>query len=169
MFRFIEMIAGEAEVAGSQFTGGFELSHMYTIWGQEPQYEETLAHLAGYGNSKPVRIGNGANKQFQLDTYGSLLDAYYFMSKRGVKASARSREIILFLAKRIKKVWMEKENGIWEVRGGTRHFTYGKVMAWVGIDRFLAMAGDLKIPAGERKQYEQLKKKIEAWIWANCF
>jgi GH15 family glucan-1,4-alpha-glucosidase len=165
LFRFFESVATTAE----EHQDDFDLSHMFTIWGQEPQHEESLNHLSGYRDSKPVRIGNGANSQFQLDTYGSLLDAYYFMSKLGVPLTERGKDVMRYLAGCIKRRWKDKENGIWEVRGGERHFTYGKVMAWVGIDRFLAMADQLGLSKKDRQVYEKLREEIEEWVWKHCF
>jgi GH15 family glucan-1,4-alpha-glucosidase len=102
---------------------------MYTIWGQPLQGETVLEHLEGYGKSKPVRIGNGAAEQFQLDAYGSLIDAYYFMSKRGLEISAVGRDIIKMLVRAIETNWQRVDSGIWEVRGGDKHFAYSKMMA----------------------------------------
>ena len=166
LFRFVEAIAEEEEEIAED---DLEVSHMYTIWGQQPPQEESLTHLAGYRNSKPVRIGNGAKEQFQLDTYGSLLDAYYFMAKKGVPISDRSRRIIFSLIRKIEKRWKEPENGIWEVRCGLQQFTYGRVMAWVGIDRAIKIAEQLKLKKKEIARLEKLRREIERWIWANCF
>lgn len=167
-FGFIERIAEDAK----HCEGGvcdIDLSIMYTIWGQPLQGETVLEHLSGYENSKPVRIGNGAAEQFQLDAFGSLIDAYYFMSKRGLKISDQGKEVVQMLVRGIAANWKRIDSGIWEVRGGDQNFTYSKVMAWLGVERALRLADTLKISAAQKENWEALKKEIEAWIWDNCF
>lgn len=167
-FRFIERIAQDAKRCEGD-TCELDLSIMYTIWGQPLQGESTLDNLAGYRDSRPVRIGNGAAEQFQLDAYGSLIDAYYFMSKRGLPISEEGKEIIQMLVRAIAMHWQRVDSGIWEVRGGDQHFTYSKVMAWMGVERALRLADTLGISAEQRETWEKLKQEIEEWIWANCF
>lgn len=167
-FRFIERIAQDAKRCEGDACE-LNLSIMYTIWGQPLQGEATLEHLTGYENSPPVRIGNGAAEQFQLDAYGSLIDAYYFMSKRGLSISADGKEIVQMLVRGIAKDWKRADSGIWEVRGGDKHFTYSKVMAWMGVERALRLADSLGITADQRASWESLKTEIEEWIWKNCF
>jgi GH15 family glucan-1,4-alpha-glucosidase len=116
-----------------------------------------------------VRVGNGAAEQFQLDIYGSLIDAYYFMSKRGVRISKEGKEVIQMLVRGIQVNWKRPDSGIWEVRGGERQFTYSKVMAWIGVERALRLADTIGISDEHRAQWEKLKKEIEDWIWENCF
>lgn len=168
-FRFIERIAEDAKRCDENGTCELDLSVMYTIWGQPLQGETVLEHLDGYANSKPVRIGNGAAEQFQLDAYGSLIDAYYFMSKRGLEISENGKEIIQMLVRGIAAQWKRKDSGIWEVRGGDQDFTYSKVMAWLGVERALRLADELKISDEQRANWTKLKEEIETWIWDNCW
>ena len=147
----------------------FELSFFYTIGGKPVPDERTLDYFEGYKNSKPVRIGNGANKQFQLDVFGALIDAHYFMSKREIKISKSDKDQIINLAYDIEKNWMRKDNGIWEVRVIRKHFTYSKVMAWVGINRLLRMKNKLDLNKAQIRHFEKLEKEIVDWIWANCY
>ncbi len=167
-FGFIERIAEDAKRCEGD-TCDLDLSVMYTIWGQPLQGESTLDHLAGYADSKPVRIGNAAAEQFQLDLYGSLIDSYYFMNKRGLPISKQGKEVVQMLVRAIQLHWKRPDSGIWEVRGGDRDFTYSKVMAWIGVERALRLADVLKIPDAQKSQWEKLKKEIEDWIWKNCY
>jgi GH15 family glucan-1,4-alpha-glucosidase len=168
-FGFIERIAEDAKRCDESGTCDLDLSVMYTIWGQPLQGETVLGQLDGYAGSKPVRIGNGAATQFQLDAYGSLIDAYYFMSKRGLEISKNGKEIIQMLVRGIAANWKRKDSGIWEVRGGDQDFTYSKVMAWLGVERALRLADELQISDAQRSAWTRLKDEIEAWIWDNCW
>jgi GH15 family glucan-1,4-alpha-glucosidase len=168
-FGFIERIAEDAKRCDESGTCDLDLGVMYTIWGQPLQGEAILDHLDGYAGSKPVRIGNGAADQFQLDAYGSLIDAYYFMSKRGLEISQNGKEIIQMLVRGIAAQWQRIDSGIWEVRGGDQHFTYSKVMAWLGVERALRLADELKISDAQRASWTKLKEEIETWIWTNCW
>lgn len=167
-FEFIETIAEGAKRCDDGVCD-LDLSVMYTIWGQPLQGEAQLDHLAGYGDSKPVRIGNGAAEQFQLDAYGSLIDAYYFMSRRGLPLTANGKDIIQMLVSAIDRNWERKDSGIWEVRGGDQHFAYSKMMAWLGVERALRLSEELGISDATKKKWHMLQEKIGAWIWANCF
>jgi len=167
-FGFIERIAEDAKRC-EDGTCDLDLSIMYTIWGQPLQGEMILDNLAGFADSKPVRVGNGAAEQFQLDVYGSLIDAYYFMSKRGLPISNQGKEVIQMLVRGIEMNWKRKDSGIWEVRGGVHDFTYSKVMAWIGVERALRLADSLGISAKQKEKWTQLKTEIETWIWDNCY
>lgn len=168
-FGFIERIAEDAKTCDDSGTCDLDLSIMYTIWGQPLQGESVLDHLNGYKGSKPVRIGNGASEQFQLDVFGSLIDCYYFMHKRGVKISAQGKDVIQMLVRGIQQSWQKPDCGIWEVRGGDRHFTYSKVMAWLGVERALRLADELGVSDKQRTLWKKLKDEIADWIWANCY
>ncbi|HVA96166.1 MAG TPA: glycoside hydrolase family 15 protein [Candidatus Acidoferrales bacterium] len=147
----------------------FEVSLMYTIDGKPVPQEKVLMHLRGYHDSKPVRIGNNASKQLQLDVYGALIDAHYFAQKREIKNLAIEKEMILNLVKQIESLWMQKDRGIWEVRTGDYHFTYSKVMALVGVNRALRMAEKLQMTSEERAWCDALEIKISTWIWEHCY
>ena len=111
------------------------LQMVYTIYGENKIPEKKLHWLSGYRNSKPVRIGNGASSQFQLDVYGEVLDAFFSYSAIVPEFDNQSRRYIIKTAKRICKIWTKPDDGIWEIRGGPKHHTHSKVMAWVGLDR----------------------------------
>ncbi|MGH7203606.1 MAG: glycoside hydrolase family 15 protein [Candidatus Levyibacteriota bacterium] len=147
----------------------FDVSLMYTIEGQQVPQEKILQHMHGYQNSQPVRIGNNATEQFQLDVYGALIDAHYFAAKREIHNLEIEKALILDLVKQIEAKWQRKDRGIWEVRTGDQHFTYSKVMAWVGVNRALRMAKKLNMTQEEIVWCQGLEKEIKEWIWKYCF
>ena len=164
--RFFSFIEETAKGCG-ECNGDIHL--MYSIWGKHVPDEETLDHLQGYQNSRPIRIGNGAALQFQLDVYGSLIDAHYFMSKRGITLAPQSKNIILSLLKRIEERWQEPDSGIWEVRTGPFHFTYSKVMAWAGVNRAIELCHHFGLSDEQLERYRKLEKNIADWIWKECY
>jgi len=111
------------------------LQIMYGVGGERRLREYTLDWLPGYESSRPVRAGNAASDQFQLDVYGEVLDAMHqgrvHKLERSQEAWSLQRRLLAFL----EHAWKEPDDGIWEVRGGRRHFTHSKVMAWVAFDR----------------------------------
>ncbi|PIN93566.1 hypothetical protein COU54_02705 [Candidatus Pacearchaeota archaeon CG10_big_fil_rev_8_21_14_0_10_31_24] len=148
----------------------FQLHPSYTIHGEKTPPERYLENFSGYANSKPVRIGNNATNQSQLDVYGSLLDSYYLMTKHKVLTKLiPDKNKIMKIVKKISMIWMNKERGIWEMRKHQEHFTYSKVMAWVGVDRALRLSGELNFSKEEIKFCQKLKDKINNWIWKNCY
>ncbi|MGY2047546.1 glycoside hydrolase family 15 protein [Methylobacterium sp. JK268] len=108
---------------------------LYGIAGERMLPEIELDWLPGYEGSRPVRIGNAASQQFQLDVYGEIFDALYQASERGMEGDDNGARVGLALLDHLEKVWEEPDEGIWEVRGGRRHFVHSKVMAWVAFDR----------------------------------
>ena len=116
------------------------LAIMYGLRGETELAEEELEHLEGYRGSAPVRIGNGAAGQRQLDIYGELLDGAYELAMQGQRPEPRMRAFLRDLADAACAALDEEDNGIWEVRGPARHFTYSKLMVWVALDRALALA-----------------------------
>ncbi len=103
--------------------------------------ETTLDHLAGYADSTPVRLGNAAVKQFQLDNYGHILQSFYFFRHTGGKIDANKRKMLARLTDEAVRLWRRADNGIWEVRE-TNQFTYGKIMCWVALQRARELLGD---------------------------
>jgi GH15 family glucan-1,4-alpha-glucosidase len=114
---------------------------MYGIAGERRLPEWEINSLSGYENSRPVRIGNAAAAQVQLDTYGEVLDAF-FWTYSSLKEDSRAADYALLreVVEHLETIWEQPDNGIWEVRGGPRHFTYSKVMAWVAFDRAIKIA-----------------------------
>jgi GH15 family glucan-1,4-alpha-glucosidase len=113
---------------------------MYGIAGERRLTEFELAELPGYAASRPVRIGNAASGQLQLDVYGELLDASYLARHKGLKGSDAGWELARALVSHLEKIWTDPDEGIWEIRGPRRHFVHSKVMAWVAFDRAVRMA-----------------------------
>jgi GH15 family glucan-1,4-alpha-glucosidase len=121
------------------------LQIMYTIGGESHLPETTLDHLEGYRGSRPVRIGNAAYGQKQLDVYGEVLDAahlYHERTRRPVRPDWWDE--LSFMADETVEQWRDPDYGIWEVRGGPRHFLHSKLMCWVALDRAVRLAGSLK-------------------------
>jgi len=123
------------------------LQIMYGIDGRKKLTEEVLDHLDGYRGSKPVRVGNGAYNQFQLDIYGELLDAIFLFNKYGQPISYNEWLTVEKLVNWVCDNWERPDNGIWEVRSGAEHFVYSKLMCWVAIDRALRIAAVRSFPA----------------------
>lgn len=114
------------------------LQVVYTVYGRTRLWEQELNWLKGYRGARPVRIGNGADKQFQLDLYGEVIDAFYtytFILKKELDRSCR--RFITGLGKKICEVWNRPDNGIWEIRSQCVHHTHSKAMAWAGLDRLI--------------------------------
>jgi GH15 family glucan-1,4-alpha-glucosidase len=108
---------------------------LYGIAGERRTTELKLPWLPGYEGSQPVRIGNKAFEQLQLDVYGEVMDAFYQARRGGLARSDAAAAVQLAFLEHLEKVWREPDESIWEVRGGRRQFTYSKVMAWVAFDR----------------------------------
>ena len=120
---------------------------MYGIDGRRELTEESLEHLDGYKGSKPVRIGNGAYGQLQLDIYGELIDAIYLYDKYGTPISYEFWTQVRSMANWVCRNWHRTDEGIWEVRGGQQHFVYSKVMCWVAVDRSIRLAEKRSFPS----------------------
>jgi len=120
--------------------GGGPLNIMYRIDGSTDLSEEVLPHWEGYRGSSPVRIGNGAADQLQLDIYGEAMDSIYFADQHGLTASHRGWQRICDLLDWVTENWDQPEEGIWETRGGRQDFTYGRLMNWVALDRGIRLA-----------------------------
>jgi GH15 family glucan-1,4-alpha-glucosidase len=119
---------------------------MYGMQGELDLPEEELTHLEGYMRSRPVRIGNGAAKQRQLDIFGELINAIYETERYGGEISDGEFEFIRRIANYVCEVWNTPDSGIWEIRGGPKHFVYSKLMCWVALDRATKIAQRLKHP-----------------------
>ena len=126
---------------------GGTLQIMYDIGGQPMTAETVLGHLAGYKGSRPVRIGNGAVQQLQLDIYGELMDSVYLYDKYGTPISDDLWQHLRRLTNWVCDHWTDTDEGIWEVRGGRRHFVYSKLMCWVAVDRAMRIANKRSFPA----------------------
>lgn len=112
-----------------------QLQIMYGLGGERSMPEFELKHLRGYEDSRPVRIGNAAADQFQLDVYGEVMDAMHAARAAGIKTDDHSWRLQRHIVDFVVTHWRDPDEGIWEIRGARRHFTHSKVMAWVAMDR----------------------------------
>jgi GH15 family glucan-1,4-alpha-glucosidase len=149
--RFMEWINARCHELNPD--GSLQL--MYGIDGRRNVDEEELLHLAGHRNSRPVRIGNGAASQLQLDIYGALMDAVYLYNKHGASISYDLWVNLCRLLDFVSANWGQPDEGIWEVRGGRRHFVYSKVMCWVALDRGIRLADKRGFPGNRARWMEE--------------
>jgi GH15 family glucan-1,4-alpha-glucosidase len=130
------------------------LQIMYGIDGRHELPEQNLDHLDGYRGSRPVRVGNGAFDQLQLDIYGELMDSVYLFNKYGTPISYDLWSALRRLINWVCDNWQKTDEGIWEVRGGQQHFVYSKLMCWVAVDRGLRLADKRSFPADRARWIE---------------
>ena len=123
------------------------LQTVYGLDGRHNLTEFELPHLEGYQGSKPVRVGNAAHQQLQLDIYGELMDSVYLYDKYGKPISHDLWKNLVRLVDWLCDNWQKPDNGIWEVRGGQREFLYSRLMSWVAVDRALRLAQKRSFPA----------------------
>ncbi|MEU8779070.1 glycoside hydrolase family 15 protein [Streptomyces sp. NPDC048606] len=119
---------------------------MCGVAGEQNLPEREIGHLSGYENSRPVRRGNAAVDQFQLDVYGSIVHALVRIASR-IGWTAASAQMVMALARVAEARWREPDSGLWESRGGRKHHTYSKVMAWLAVDRARELASTGEVPA----------------------
>ena len=136
-----------------------EMQIMYGPAGERRLTELELDWLPGYEGSAPVRIGNAASGQFQIDVYGELMDALLLARRGGIDADDAAWRLQVALMGYLEKVWDEPDEGIWEVRGERRHFVHSKVMAWVALDRAVAMAEEFG-HEGPVERWRELRDQI---------
>lgn len=141
---------------------------MYGLHGETELDEHELEHLEGYRRSAPVRIGNGAAPQRQLDVYGELLDGAYELVRRDISLSADVRRFLATLADGACAAVGEKDAGIWEMRGPKRHFVHSKLMVWVGLDRALQLASRGVIE-GDVQRWRQSRDEVRQTILERGF
>jgi GH15 family glucan-1,4-alpha-glucosidase len=141
---------------------------MYGIAGQRYLPEREITWLAGYEDSKPVRIGNAASEQLQLDIYGEVMAAFYQALNRLGKEGELSFAMLRAMVEHLETIWQEPDEGIWETRGGRQHFTYSKVMAWVAFDRAIKAAGLLHAGAPVER-WQKVRTKIHDEICSQAY
>jgi GH15 family glucan-1,4-alpha-glucosidase len=145
-----------------------ELQTMYSIMGDRRLTESELDWLPGYENSRPVRIGNAAHSQFQLDVYGEVLDAFSLAKRHGVPPGEDAWRVQQLLMDFLESQWHQADEGIWEVRGPRRQFTHSKVMAWVGADRAVKAVERAGLP-GPLERWRALRAAIHADVCRHGF
>src|SRR5258706_1007327 len=139
-YIFFAWMAG---AVATQIRPGVDLQIMFGVGGERDLSERTLSHLAGWRASRPVRIGNGAWEQRQLDVYGELLSAAYRLRDQVRELDEVMRNFLVEVADAAAARWQQPDQGIWEVRGGPRDFLYSKLMCWVALDRAIGLAAAL--------------------------
>jgi GH15 family glucan-1,4-alpha-glucosidase len=145
-----------------------DMQIMYGIGGERRLTEWNAEWLSGHEASTPVRIGNAAHQQFQLDVYGELMDTFHQARCGGLTPDTSLWDLQLALVDHVAKVWNEPDEGIWEVRGPRRRFTYSRVMAWVAIDRAIKSAEAFGLD-GPVDDWRALRQTIRDDVWANGF
>jgi GH15 family glucan-1,4-alpha-glucosidase len=145
-----------------------ELSLMYGLAGERRLTEFELRWLPGYAGSTPVRIGNAACEQFQLDVYGELMDAMHLARRHGLAADDNAWRMQCTLIDFLESAWSEPDNGLWEIRGPKRHFTHSKVMAWVAFDRMVKAVERFGVE-GPVERWRRLRSTIHEEICRKGF
>jgi GH15 family glucan-1,4-alpha-glucosidase len=144
-----------------------KLQIMYGLAGERRIPERTLDWLPGYEGSRPVRIGNDASKQFQLDVYGEVMDAAYQAHLADIGVDGPVWQLQEMLVDFVESAWPRPDEGIWEVRSDRKHFTHSKVMAWVAIDRAIRTAERSNVPT-PLEPWRQLREEIKQWVLEHC-
>jgi GH15 family glucan-1,4-alpha-glucosidase len=147
------------EASSHELNPDGSLQIMYRIDGNQPLTEETLDHLEGYKGSHPVRIGNSAYNQLQLDIYGELMDSVYLYNKYGSPISYELWTHLRHLVGWVCENWQKPDEGIWEMRSERQHFVYSKLMCWVALDRALRLAEKRSFPA-DRDRWLKCRDRV---------
>ena len=145
-----------------------QIQIMYGMRGERRLTEWEVPWLPGYENSKPVRIGNAAHKQLQIDIFGEVMDALHQARQGGLGSNeagwAMQREFLLHLA----SIWHEPDEGLWEVRSGSEHFTHSKAMAWLAFDRAIRSAERFNLP-GPVEEWRKIRERIHTDVCSRGF
>jgi GH15 family glucan-1,4-alpha-glucosidase len=152
-----------ADAAASQLRRGKDLQIMFGVGGEHDLSERALPHLTGWRASRPVRVGNGAWTQRQLDVYGELLDAAQRLADQLGELDPVTQQFLAAAADTAASRWKEQDQGIWEIRGDPRDFLYSKLMCWVALDRAIALAPQLGA-ADRTPQWAVVRDEIRAAI-----
>jgi pentatricopeptide repeat protein len=161
---FVDWIGRRVEEDDDPSDGMLQV--LYCVDGTREVEEKTLEHLRGYADSRPVRIGNGAAGQLQLDIYGALLDAIYLANKYGCPISHDAWCSVVRIVEWVAKNWEQPDEGIWEFRGGKRDFLHSRLMCWVCLDRAVRLARKRSLPA-PFAHWEAERDRIYDDIFAN--
>ncbi len=162
---FMHWLRGRAQDAHE---AGTRIQIMYRIDGSSDLSEEVLDHLEGYRGSRPVRIGNGASDQLQLDIFGEALDAAYLADAHALRLTHAGWTAIAGMVDRLCAGWDQPDEGIWETRGGRQDFTYGRLMCWVAFDRAIRLAQNRGMPA-DLERWTQARDAVYRQIMERGF
>jgi trehalose-phosphatase len=160
--NFLDWLLRVLETTG---IGPERLAPLYTVNGHSLPPEATISELSGYAGSRPVRIGNAADHQVQLDVFGPVLELIHQLGEVDAPLSARHWRLVEDLVHGVEQRWQEPDQGIWEVRSAPRHHTHSKVMCWSTVDRAIYIAGT--VFGRERPEWLVLRDRIEEDILAN--
>ena len=153
-------------VAGS----AAQMQIMYGVRGERRLEEFEIEWLSGYENSRPVRIGNAATKQFQLDVYGEVLGSMYRAHRAGIESSELDWRLQAALLNFLESKWKEPDEGIWEVRGDRHQFTHSKMMAWVAFDRGVKLIEQCNCAGGDNlERWRSVRDEIHAQVCAQGY
>ena len=146
-----------------------ELRILYTVFGNNSPKEKTLGHLSGFCNSRPVRIGNAARKQLQLDVYGEVLDAAAQYAFHGGSFDRGTQKDIVAIGRYVAENWNQPDQGIWEPREGGQNHTHSRVLCWTALDRLLSLAEKnclTGVPAADfTRERDRIAKQIKLRAW----
>jgi len=145
-----------------------DLRVLYRLDGGVHAAEREIA-LAGYRGSRPVRVGNGAAEQRQLDIYGALFETAWLYSEGHHALDPETGSVLARIADRVCALWRQPDSGIWEVRNGPFHFTHSKVMCWVALDRAVRLAERHELPAGKAPRWRAEADAIRAFVESQCW
>jgi GH15 family glucan-1,4-alpha-glucosidase len=145
-----------------------QINIMYGLGGERRLTELELDWLSGYENSRPVRIGNAAHKQLQLDIFGEVLDAMHVARKNHMPAHENGWRLEQHLMEHLEKIWHDPDEGIWEVRGPRRNFVHSKAMAWVAADRIVKAIERFGLK-GDAERWKKMREEIHAEICSHGF
>jgi GH15 family glucan-1,4-alpha-glucosidase len=140
-----------------------QMQIVYGVAGERRLTELELGWLPGYEESAPVRVGNSAAEQYQLDVYGELMDSLHQARGAGIPANPAAWHVQRVLLDFLESGWREPDDGIWEVRGRRRHFTHSKVMAWVALDRAVKAVERFRL-RGPVDRWRSLREEIHAEV-----
>jgi GH15 family glucan-1,4-alpha-glucosidase len=147
-----------------------QMQIMYGVSGERRLDEYEIPWLSGYENSRPVRVGNAASNQFQLDVYGEVLAAMFQADRAGVKMTEPNWALMVALMKFLEAHWQDPDEGIWEMRGGRKHFTHSKMMAWVAFDRAIKLVEECGCAAGDQfERWQKIRAQIHAEVCARGY
>jgi GH15 family glucan-1,4-alpha-glucosidase len=141
---------------------------MYGLKGERQLHEWTIDWLPGYEKSRPVRVGNAASMQVQLDIYGEMLDCFFHAQHKIGRHSEDDFRVLVLLLDHLQTIWQQPDEGIWETRGGPQHFTYSKMMAWVAFDRAVLLSEQLEYKAPV-EQWKSIRDALHREICEKAF
>jgi len=141
-----------------------QMQAIYGVRGERRLEEFEIPWLSGYENSKPVRVGNGAFNQFQLDVYGEILGAIWQADRAGIKTEQPDWALMVALMKFLESNWQKPDEGMWEVRGGRKHFTHSKMMAWVAFDRAVKLVEECGCPDEHCDRWQRIRDQVHAEV-----